>query len=316
MAPAQPAAHHEIALKTPLQILIVENSADDADMLLGELRRAGFDPTWKRVQTEPDFLAEIKKTPEIILSDYSMPKFNGLRAAQLLHGSGLDIPFILISGTVGEEIAVEAMKCGANDYLLKDRITRLGPAVEQALKQKRLRDERKQVEAAMNLFRTLVDRCSDGIEVVDPETGTFLDVNEAGCQRLGYTREEMLALRVSDVEVAGVNQGEWKKNVEELRSKGFKVIEGRHKRKDGSTFPVEISIRHIKLEREYLIAMVRDITDRKRAEEAIQNQLNELQRWHEAVLGREDRVIALKREVNELLAKQKQPARYTTLSSS
>ena len=129
-------------MATPLNILIVEDSPDDADLIVAELRRAGFDPKWKRVETEPDFLAEIEKFPDIILSDYSMPQFSGLRAAELLQKSGLNIPFILISGTVGEDVAVEAMKHGATDYLLKDRIARLGQAVERALEQKQLRMQR------------------------------------------------------------------------------------------------------------------------------------------------------------------------------
>src|SRR6267378_712366 len=136
-------------MKKPLQILIVEDNPDDAEMLLAELRRAGFDPRWKRIETEPDFLAELNNSPDIIFSDYSMPQFNGLRAAELLQASNLEIPFILISGTVGEEVAVEAMKRGATDYLLKDRIVRLGSAVERALTEKKSRAARKQVEAAL-----------------------------------------------------------------------------------------------------------------------------------------------------------------------
>ncbi len=128
-------------MATPLKILIVEDSPDDAELMVRELRRAGFEPAWRRVETEADFLAELKNAPDIILSDYSMPQFNGLRAAELLQESGLNIPFILISGTVGEDIAVEAMKRGATDYLLKDRIARLGSAVQRALEQKRLRDQ-------------------------------------------------------------------------------------------------------------------------------------------------------------------------------
>jgi two-component system, cell cycle sensor histidine kinase and response regulator CckA len=134
-------------MKKPLNILIAEDSPDDADMVIHELRRAGFDPKWKRVETEPDFLAEMKNSPDVILSDYSMPKFSGLRAAKLLQESGLNIPFILISGTVGEDVAVEAMKQGATDYLLKDRIARLGPAVERALREIQERVERKRAEA-------------------------------------------------------------------------------------------------------------------------------------------------------------------------
>ena len=85
----------------PLNILIVEDSPDDADLVMAELRRAGFDPKWKRVEVETDFLAEIKNSPDIVISDYSMPQFSGLRAAEILQESGLNIPFILISGTVG-----------------------------------------------------------------------------------------------------------------------------------------------------------------------------------------------------------------------
>src|SRR5580704_19512704 len=134
----------------PLNVLIVEDSPDDADMMVAELRRAGFAPKWKRVQTELDFLAEIKKSPDIILSDYSMPQFNGLRAAELLRKNGSDIPFILISGTVGEEVAVDAMKRGATDYLLKDRLARLGKAVEHALRDAQDRDKLKQAEEELS----------------------------------------------------------------------------------------------------------------------------------------------------------------------
>src|SRR5476649_1938224 len=133
-------------MNTAINILIVEDSKDYEDLLVRELRRAGFEPKWKRVETEPDFLAELKNLPDIILSDYSMPQFSGLRAAQLAEQSGLGIPFILISGTVGEEIAVEAMKHGATDFLLKDRVGRLGQAVRRALEEAETRREHNRVE--------------------------------------------------------------------------------------------------------------------------------------------------------------------------
>src|SRR6266571_3179534 len=106
-------------MATPLNILIVEDSMDDVVLLVDELKSAGFEPKWKRVETKAAYLAGLKDSPDIILSDYSMPQFNGLRAADLLRESGLNIPFILISGTVGEDVAVEAMKHGVTDYLLK-----------------------------------------------------------------------------------------------------------------------------------------------------------------------------------------------------
>lgn len=130
----------------PIRVLLLEDRMTDVEMMIRELRRAGFAPEWKRVETEVNFLAELKNAPDIILSDYSMPQFNGLEAAKILRESGLNIPFILISGTVGEDVAVEAMKHGATDYLLKDRIARLGVAVEQALEQRRLREERQRAD--------------------------------------------------------------------------------------------------------------------------------------------------------------------------
>ncbi len=136
-----------------IQVLIVEDNPADAELLVRELRRAKFDPQWKRVETEEDYLAGLRADLDLILSDFEMPEFNGLRALELLNERGHDIPFIIVSGTIGEETAVEAIKQGATDYLLKDRITRLGPAVSRAIKEGQERAKRKQTEAQL-LWRT------------------------------------------------------------------------------------------------------------------------------------------------------------------
>jgi len=155
----------------PLKVLIVEDSPSDAELVVAQLRHAGFDPAWRRVETEVDFLAGLEERPEIVLSDYAMPQFSGLRAAELAQQSGKNIPFILISGTIGEDAAVEAMKRGATDYLLKDRISRLGSAVERALEQKRLRDERsvtvQELRWKTALLEAQLEASLDGILVVD-----------------------------------------------------------------------------------------------------------------------------------------------------
>jgi signal transduction histidine kinase/FixJ family two-component response regulator len=160
-------------MTTPLNVLIAEDSAADAELLMAELRRAGFAPQWQRVETEPDFLAGIKQMPDLVLSDFAMPQFSGLRAAELLRQSGLNIPFILVSGTVGEDTAVEAMKHGATDYLLKDRLTRLGSAVHHALEQKRLREERRQTLEELRwktaLLEAQMESSIDGVLVVDSQ---------------------------------------------------------------------------------------------------------------------------------------------------
>jgi PAS domain S-box-containing protein len=120
----------------------------------------------------------------------------------------------------------------------------------------------------MKLFRTLVDQCNDAIEVVDPETLRFLDANEKAYAELGYSREELLSLRVFDINAA-VTEASAAKIIEELRRSGSFVMESVHRRKDGSTFPVEVSLRRVRLERDYVVAVARDLTERKRAEEAL-----------------------------------------------
>jgi signal transduction histidine kinase len=136
-------------MTTPrLQILIVEDNPNDAQLLVRELRRQEFEFDWERVDAEADFLARLNPKLSLILSDYEMPQFSGLRALELLKQQpGLDIPFIIVSGTIGEDLAVMAMQQGAADYLLKDRLARLGPAVNRALKQVEERAELKRLEA-------------------------------------------------------------------------------------------------------------------------------------------------------------------------
>ncbi len=251
-----------------IQVLIVEDQAADAELLVRELRRGGFDPAWQRVDTEPEYLRHLHAGLDLVLSDFQMPQFNGLRALELLKERGLEVPFIIVSGSIGEDVAVEAMKGGATDYLLKDRLTRLGAAVGHALEESRLRRERRKAEQALKLFRALVDRGNDSFEVVDPESGRFLDVNEKACVDHGYTREEYLARTVFDMD-PGLTRANWAERVAAIRRGSPTSIETVHRRKDGTTFPVEVSVRCVQLEREYMVAAVRDISERKRNESAL-----------------------------------------------
>ena len=163
----------------PLKVLIAEDSPIDAELIVVQLRREGFDPQWKRVEEEPDFLRELQTLPDVVLSDYSMPRFSGLRAAELTRKSGLNIPFILVSGTVGEDAAVEAMKQGATDYLLKDRLVRLGSAIERALEEKRLQGERQRTAEELRWQTTLLEAqlesSLDGVLVVDSQGRKVLE---------------------------------------------------------------------------------------------------------------------------------------------
>ncbi len=133
-----------------LRVLIVEDSEDDTLLMLRELQGGGYDLTSERVDTAEAMKAMlVKQEWDLVISDYSMPKFNGLAALELLKKQRLDIPFILVSGTVGEDVAVEAMKAGAHDYIMKDRLMRLVPAIERELREAEVRRERRRAEEAL-----------------------------------------------------------------------------------------------------------------------------------------------------------------------
>lgn len=130
-----------------IDVLILEDIPSDAELVIYELQQAGFDPQWQRVETEKDYLAALNSSWDIVLSDFSLPQFDALKALQYLQERQLDIPFIIVSGAITEEMAVDYIKLGAADYLLKDRLARLGQAVTHALEQKKLRKERRNAEA-------------------------------------------------------------------------------------------------------------------------------------------------------------------------
>src|SRR6266478_3279578 len=138
----------------PLFVLILEDRREDFEIAAHELRRAGFDARCRRVETEEEFRIQLQAAPDVILSDYVLPGFDALGGLRVLRESGLDIPFIVLTGAVSEETVVECMKRGAFDYLLKDRLTRLGPAVTRALAESVLR--RKQRESAAT-----IQKCND-----------------------------------------------------------------------------------------------------------------------------------------------------------
>ncbi|TKB67252.1 MAG: diguanylate cyclase [Nitrospira sp.] len=133
-------------MSVPFHLLILEDNLSDAELMVEMLLASGFDPTWKRVDNELDYLAALSPCLDLILSDFSMPQFDAQRALHLMRERGLDIPFIIVSGCVDEDIAVQCMKDGASDYLLKDRLARLGQAVTQALNRKHLQTAKKAVE--------------------------------------------------------------------------------------------------------------------------------------------------------------------------
>ena len=136
-------------MSVPLRVLILEDRESDAVLMLHELRQTGYDPDWRRAETEEEFLRHLEPEPDVILADYSLPQFDAPRALTLLQERGLDVPFLVVTGALGDEAVVECMRQGAADYLLKDRLARLGEAVKQARARKLARDDRRRAEIAL-----------------------------------------------------------------------------------------------------------------------------------------------------------------------
>ncbi len=182
-------------MSIPLRLLLVEDSPRDAELILHELRRAGFEPQGPRVETAADYQTQLELSPDVILADYTLPEFDALRALHLLKARGLDIPFIVVSGNISEEVAVECMKQGAADYLIKDRLARLGPAVERALREAEARRANQQAEAVLreseSRFRVLIHDLNVGVLLQGPQAEILLS-NQAALEMLGLTEDQLL----------------------------------------------------------------------------------------------------------------------------
>ena len=187
----------------PLRVLIIEDVPMDAELVEYELGRARIPFQARRVDTRELFLAELRAfEPDVILSDYTLPRFDGMAALELARRHAPATPFLIVTGSINEETAVGAMKAGAADYLLKSNLARIGPAIEGALARVRARNEKTRAEDALReseaRYRDLFDNASDLVCATDRE-GRFLYVNRAWHEGTGYSDTELAALRFGDL---------------------------------------------------------------------------------------------------------------------
>ena len=287
-----------VSTQTPIRVLILEDNPSDADLMVDALRTEGLDPQWERVDTEGEFAARLTPELDLILSDYALPQFNGVRALQLVRALGLDVPFILVSGSIGEHIAVTAMHEGADDYLLKDRLSRLGAAVRQALERKRLRGESRQAEQEFQRlqrrYQLIVDQASAGI-ILSTIKGGILAINSAGATMLGYDSPEEVVASVTDVSTQLYADPQERNTVRERmdRDGGVRDFPLQYKRKDGSTVPVSQTTRVLDEEhegRKLAISIVQDMTERKEQEKRIAR----LSRIHAVLSGINSAIVRIR----------------------
>ncbi len=255
----------------PLKVLIVEPSREDVERLVSELRRAGFEPEWQQVQTEAEYLERLQTGVNLVLSAYEMPQFSGLRALELLRQGGMDIPFILVSGTTGEDTAVTAMKQGATDYLIKSRLERLGQSVAQALESSRLRAERRRSEQRLLLQGTALETVADAVLITDA-TGIILWVNPAFTAQSGYTAEEAVG-RSPRLLKSGKHEHTFYQSLWTTLLAGNTWRSGFiNRRKDGRLYSAEHAITPVRSKDgvvTHFVAIMHDVTERCEAEHAL-----------------------------------------------
>jgi len=273
-----------------LNILIVEDNEDDCLLVLRELRKGGYEPVFERVDTAEAMLQALRQRPwDVIVSDYLMPKFSGLAALSVLHDIGLDLPFIIVSGNIGEDIAVRAMKAGAHDYIIKGNFTRLIPAIERELRdadvrRERIRADEQLTESRQRLFTTL-ENMNEGFFTLDA-AWQFTFVNAEASKLWGIVRAELLGRSLWEVAPAAIGsifEEQYKKAVQEQVPVRFEAV--------SPLVDAWVEVRAHPNE-DGLAVYFHDITERKKSEEKI---------------ARLNRLYAVLSKVNEAIIRIQDP---------
>lgn len=265
-------------MSTPLRVLIIEDSAEDAALLIEALRRGGYDPTYERVDTAEALNRALEQRWDIAFGDYSMPRFDGVAALKLLKEKGVRIPFIFVSGTLGEDAAVEAMRVGANDYIIKGNLKRLLPVVERELRESEIRHRQKRAEEQLRQseerFRQLAENISEVFWMTAPDENEVLYISPGYEKIWGRTCRSLYEQPMNWLEAIHPEDRERvMKAVLAIQNLGTYDQEYRIIRPDQSirwirdrAFPIKDATGKI-----YRITgIAQDITENKRAEQALQ----------------------------------------------
>jgi len=270
-----------------LRVLMIEDSEDDALLIIRALKKGGYDPVYQREETAAGMAKALQeKEWDIVLCDYKMPRFSAPAAIRLLQETRLDLPIIIISGTMGEDAAIECMRLGAQDYIMKTNLSRLGPAIARELEEVKLRKKQKQAEverlAALELliqseekYRNILESIQESYFEVDL-AGNFTFVNDNVCQSLGYPREEILGVNYRRYTVPEDAQKVYQAFHEVFKTgKPNNGFSWRIVAKNGAMRYIEGSISLIKDSFEKPVGfrgIARDITEQKEMEEKLREE--------------------------------------------
>src|SRR5258706_16260247 len=264
------------SMRKNLSVLNVEDSEKDMALLARHLREAGYDLVLDRVDTNESMMAALKSREwDVILCDYSMPQFDALAALALVKEMTLDIPLIIISGTIGEASAVEAMRAGAQDYLMKSALGRLGPSIERELDKAQNRRALRRAEQAQQAselrYRRLFESAKDGILILDSDTGQIIDANPYLMKTLGYSHKELVGRELWEIGVFK-DIAAARASFEELRDKEYVRYDDLPlETRGGVGIEVEfVSNVYLVGDTKVIQCNIRDITERKLGKRALE----------------------------------------------
>ena len=262
-----------------LKLLIVEDSKEDIELILRKLKSGGYSVTYDVANTLASFNKAIEREEwNIILCDYAMPAFNGTEALASLRHKELDIPFIFVSGKITEDMAVDAMKRGASDYVMKDNLKRLFPAVEREVRDAKIRNEHRKIQKELLESKNLLDKTfkslKEAVFIIHPGNRTIITCNPAAEQIFGYGKDELTGKNTEFLHVDRTAYEQFGKELlNKLDSEGVYNTEYCMRRKNGEVFLTENTVTEISDDqgrRSGLVSVVRDITERKEVEKALQ----------------------------------------------
>ncbi|MGM0624696.1 MAG: response regulator [Bacteroidota bacterium] len=261
------------ASKEKIRILFVEDIPTDFELAQRAIRKEKIDFEYRLVETEEDFIRDLKNfKPDIVVSDYSMPVFDGMRALKINLAQNRRVPFIILTGSMNEETAVKCMKAGADDYVLKEKITRLPFAITEAIEKQTAIAEKQKVEQqlinSLHEYKDLINGMNETVWIISTD-GILLDVNQRAEITLGFTREELRKNGLTNIDA--LHDQDWIDNmIRNLKEGRIQVFETIHITKNGKHIPVEISSSLIKYQGQTaVLSVARDITERKKAKEQI-----------------------------------------------
>jgi PAS domain S-box-containing protein len=271
----------------PLRLLLLEDNPADAELVISALRRAGLILEMKVVGTKAAYVECLDSSFDAIISDYALPQFNAREALALLQAKKVDVPFIVVSGTIGEETAVELIKLGAADYLLKDRLARLPRALTHAVQDRALRKERVHVQEKLQeseeRLRAILESALDAVITMN-HGGEIVELNTASEKIFGFSRDEALGERLVDLIIPASRRDDHNRGLELYLKTGEARMLGRRvditaQRSDGSEFPAEMAVMRLgSAEPPLFTAFVRDMGEKLRAQKTVRESEERLQR--------------------------------------